>query len=387
MDEPAHTAAGIGHTLQEGTGAGFSTGSPWRPFAPIVGAELPLIGAADVAPIVPGVDLWDCWPLAHEDGRTVEVEGRQFWFFLSAPCFADPVQRHDAARIRLLSHAADGWRDHGNALPGDYNPGTREWAGSAVLHDDGVAVTLFYTASGRRGAPPSFEQRLFAVAGRLGAAGPGEWQRPVEVVRPDGARYQVAADTEGRLGMIKAYRDPAWFRDPATGLCHLLFTASAGWDTADFNGIVGLATQRQDGSWHLDDPLIDAVGVNNELERAHVIHRDGLYYLFWSTQRHTFARREADGPNGLYAMVADRLAGPYRPVNGNALVVGNPAGEPTQAYSWWVTGEGAVWSFVDYWGLQGRDLKDHPALVRGQFGGTPAPVFHLAFAGDSVCPA
>ena len=33
--------------------------------------------------------MWDSWPLQHEDGRTVSHAGRQWWFFLSAPCFGD----------------------------------------------------------------------------------------------------------------------------------------------------------------------------------------------------------------------------------------------------------------------------------------------------------
>lgn len=354
----------------------------WAPQS-ISGAEIPLITAADAAPVLPGLDLWDSWPLAHENGRTVVHHGRQYWFFLSAPRFADPGQRHDAARIRLVSLGADGWRDHGNALPDGFNPGTREWAGSAVLHDDGISVTLLFTAAGRRGAAPSFEQRLFASRGRLGNDGPGEWQASEELVAADGALYVAAREAEGKPGLIKAFRDPAWFRDPQTGERHLLFTASAGWDDHDYNGVVGLATQR-DGVWQLGVPLVEAVGVNNELERAHVVVRDGRYYLFWSTQRRTFAPGGVSGPNGLYAMVAERLSGPWIPVNGNGLVAGNPASEPTQGYSWWVTGEGAVWSFIDHWGMRGRTFEDHPELLRSQFGGTPAPVFHLAFAGDRV---
>lgn len=356
--------------------------SRWAPQS-IAGGEIPLITAADAVPILPDLDLWDNWPLAHEDGRTVVHNGRQYWFFLSAPRFPDPGQRHDAARIRLASLGADGWRDHGNAMPDGMNPGTREWAGSAVLHDDGVSVTLLFTAAGRRGEAPSFEQRLFASAGRLGADGPGEWQTPQEIVAADEVRYVVAREAVGKPGLIKAFRDPAWFRDPATGERHVLFTASAGWDDDDYNGIVGIATLR-DGRWVLGDPLVEAVGVNNELERVHIVTRDGRYYLFWSTQRRTFAPDGVTGPNGLYAMVASSLSGPWIPVNGSGLVAGNPAGEPTQSYSWWVTGEGEVWSFIDHWGMRGRNFADHPELLRGQFGGTPSPVFRLAFAGERV---
>jgi levansucrase len=66
------------------------------------------------------------------------------------------------------------------------------------------------------------------------------------------------------------------------------------------------------------------------------------------------------------------------------LVAANPASEPTQGYSWWVTGEGKVWSFIDHWGMQGRNFDSHPKLLRGQFGGTPAPVFALNFDTNSV---
>lgn len=362
----------------------FVAPTPWRPDGFRSGNEIALITAADAVPIIPDLDLWDSWPLACEDGSTAIIDGRQFWFFLSAPRFDDPGHRHAAAKIRLASLGADGWRDLGDCLPDALSPGSREWAGSAVLHDDSQSVTLYFTAAGRRGEGHSFEQRLFAAHGRLTNDGPGEWYGGEEVVRPDGQRYFIADEGEGTPGMIKAFRDPAWFRDPATGQRHLLFTASAGWDAAAFNGVIGLATRDGDGVWQLGDPLIEAIGVNNELERPHVVVRGGRYYLFWSTQRRTFDPSVPGGPNGLYGMVADRVQGPYRPVNGSGLIAANPDGEPTQGYSWWVTGEGAVWSFIDHWGMNGRTFESDPALLRDQFGGTPAPVFHLAFAGDCV---
>ena len=147
--------------------------------------------------------------------------------------------------------------------------------------------------------------------------------------------------------------------------------------------MVGLATRSAEG-WVLEDPLIDAVGVNNELERAQLHWRDGRYYLFWSTQTHTFAPGLPAGPNGLYGMVGENLRGPWRPLNHSGVVAANPADEPAQSYSWCVTGEDEVWSFIDYWGLQGRKLADHPDLLRAQFGGTAAPVFRLEFDGDAV---
>ncbi len=354
----------------------------WRAGNFGAGARLPLIHADDARPILPGIDLWDCWPLQHEDGRTAEVDGSRFWFFLSAPSFPDPGQRHLAARIRLLRQTGMDWQDCGPALPDGSGLGHAEWAGSAVLHDDGKSVSLFYTAAGSP-AGPGFQQRLVVAHGQLGSQGPGHWSASSEVVPADGVRYTRVDAPDGEPGKIKAFRDPAWFRDPQTGLVHLLFTGSAAWSDDDFNGLIGLVT-RAGSEWQLADPLVTAIGVNNELERPHIVAWNGLYYLFWSTQRSVFCPLVEAGPNGLYAMVSDSIGGPWRPVNGTALVAANPVAEPTQSYSWWVTGEGIVWSFIDHWGMAGRSFASNPELLRQQFGGTPAPQFQLEFDGDSV---
>lgn len=358
--------------------------SLWHPDGRWALPELPTITAADAVPIAPQLDLWDSWPLQHEDGSTAVIDGAQIWFFLSAPRFDDPGQRHFHARIRMMRLANGAWQDLGDAFPDGFSPGNAEWAGSCVLHDDGRTVTLYFTASGRRGLGRSFEQRIFASMGVLDDTGvPGNWAAARELFCADGQRFMRADQTEGAPGAIKAFRDPAWFRDPKDGQAYLLFTGSAGWSDDPHNGLIGYA--RQVGSrWELGEPLIHAVGVNNEMERPHIVVRSGRYYLFWSTQRHTFSPKAHAGPNGLYCAVADRFGGPWVPVNTGGLVATNPVDEPTQAYSWWVTGEGEVWSFVDHWGMEGRNFADHPQTLRAQFGGTPAPVFRLTFNGRSV---
>lgn len=356
----------------------------WQPSGKWNLPELPEIAAADAKPIAHDLDLWDSWPLQREDGSTVEIDGAQYWFFLSAPRFDDPGKRHFHAKIRMMRFARGAWTDLGNALDDSLSPGHAEWAGSCVLHDDGRSVTLFFTASGRKGMGPSFEQRIFASQGQLvDGHGPGNWSAAEELFSADGRLFMPADQAEGAPGAIKAFRDPAWFRDPADGAAYILFTGSAGWSDDPHNGLIGYARQTA-GGWSLGEPMIHAVGVNNEMERPHMVVRDGRYYMFWSTQRHTFSPKAIAGPNGLYCAVADRFDGPWSPVNTNGLVATNPASEPTQAYSWWVTGEGVVWSFIDHWGMKGRNFADHPETLRTQFGGTPAPVFQLEFDGNSV---
>lgn len=358
--------------------------SCWQPGEYWPSPELPIIQAQDAPPIMPKLDLWDSWPLQREDGSTVEIDGAQYWFFLSSEHFDDPGRRHLHARIRLLRFKDGQWTDLGNALDEGLTPASAEWAGSCVLHDDGRSIELFFTANGRKGVELSFEQRIFASSGELVAGkGPGNWQAARELFKADGRLFMPADKAEGAPGAIKAFRDPAWFRDPADGRAYLLFTGSAGWSDDPHNGLIGYASRTTDG-WALGEPLIHAVGVNNEMERPHILVRNGLYYLFWSTQRHTFSPMANAGPNGLYCAVSDRFGGPWRPVNSSGLVATNPKSEPTQAYSWWVTGEGIVWSFIDHWGMKGRNFGDEPRLLRSQFGGTPAPTFRLKFNGDIV---
>ena len=184
----------------------------------------------------------------------------------------------------------------------------------------------------------------------------------------------------GGIGTIKAFRDPAFFRDPADGRDYLLFAASLARSTSPWNGAVGIACRSNDGAWALLPPLVDANDLNNELERPHIVVRDGSYYLFWSTQRKVFADGGPSGPNGLYGMVADRLAGPWRPINGTGLVLANPPKAPYQAFSWLVLADLRVLSFVD---LIGLDRPPHDAAeARAHFGGTPAPIVSLHLNGD-----
>jgi len=68
-------------------------------------------------------------------------------------------------------------------------------------------------------------------------------------------------------------------------------------------------------------------------------------------------------------------------------VIANPASVPAQAYSWWVTGEGEVRGFINYWGTNRDVIAETPEFRRKHFGGTPAPAFRLAFDGDRVVRA
>ncbi|MBB5984817.1 glycoside hydrolase family 68 protein [Sphingobium lignivorans] len=369
--------------------SGQTAGTLWSAdhvaaIGPLASFAAPLIGAADLADALPELGLWDAWPVQNDDGSIHRfADGASLWMALGAPWFENPDDRHAHARIHLLLRQASGWRSLGPAMPEGFAPGSREWSGSAIMDADGGGLTLYFTAAGTRGeAQPTFGQRLFQARARLAenADAPRltDWRDLRESVALDERLYMDPLSGGGGIGTIKAFRDPGFFRDPATGEAWLFFTGSRAGSASAFNGVIGAARGAggPDDPWRIVPPVISADGLNNELERPHVIHHAGLYYLFWSTQSHVFDPAGPVGPTGLYGMVSDRLEGEWRPLNGTGLVIANPPEAPRQAYSWLVLPDLRVTSFVDDWG-HGADHAD-----TRRFGGTFAPFLALALDGE-----
>jgi levansucrase len=348
---------------------------------------------------IPDHHIWDTWFLRNRDGTLATVDGYRVCFSLTAPADLLPGKRHDVATIRVF-YSSDGrnWSDGGAVFEDAF--GQRQWAGSA-LYDDG-AVYLFYTAAGEEGAPElTYTQRIVGAGdGRIDTADGFELRGPWthhELLTPDGDRYERE---EQSRGMTYTFRDPWFFEDPATGETWLLFEANSpvpeGSDVCDgdpsqqeFNGSVGIAHSPTGDplEWELSDPLVDAVGVNQELERPHVVYRDGRYYLFVSSHLHTFGPG-LDGFDALYGFVADDLRGEYEPLNGSGLVVTNPENAPFQAYSWMAFPHGEevlVQSFFNYYDFAGETLDEIASLSESEqmrrFGGTLSPTLRLTVEG------
>ncbi|MFN3989457.1 MAG: glycoside hydrolase family 68 protein [Erythrobacter sp.] len=358
----------------------FWTADHLAALQPASAGSIPLIAQPDRSRLDGARVYWDMWPLQGPDGMPAALAGREMWMALTAPDRRDPAARHFEAKIHWIERADGAWLDCGPVLPDFAVPYEREWAGSALLADG--MVTLFFTAAGTADKPGGYQQSLWASAARLGPDGwPAAWRTPAPLIARPSPLYQAADAHDGAPGTIKAFRDPAYFRDPADGGEYLAFTASLGGSSSAFNGAFGLA-KKQAGEWQLLPPLIAADGVNNELERAHLVYHQGRYYAFWSTQSHTFAPHLRAAPTGLYGMVADSLLGEYRPLNGTGLVLANPASEPHQTYSWFVDASLQVCSFVDFYGLGGGAVPRDAAAARAAFGGVPAPLLQLAIDGD-----
>jgi levansucrase len=357
-------------------------------------ANLPCPGvfeAEDIVHLDPALTLWDIWPVQLDNGDLAQIEAGSLWVMLSAPRNADPDIRHDQARMRLLLKAGEAWVDCGNLLPDGFSPGSREWSGSTRLDPVTNEVTLWFTAAGRRGeAKADFEQRLFHAHGTLDLTGSTprvtNWCDLTQSVVNSGEFYADLATTQGALGQIKGFRDPYWFRDPKDDAGYVLFTASRPPEQSksNYDGVIGLA-KAEDVNGHrrfvLLPPIVDAYGLASELERPHMFVKDGLYYLFWSTQGHIFDSNGPTGPTGLYGMVGPSMFGPFEPMNGSSLVLTNPPEESRQAYAWQVVPNLEIVSFVDYWGLMGREPKQDGRVKEAQFGGSIAPSSFIELSG------
>ncbi len=348
--------------------------------------NIPIIGAADVHRLSDEIDVWDAWPLQLANGRVARFDGAVVWMALTAPVMGDPALRHQHARIRLMVEKAGRWRDCGPAMPNGFSPGACEWSGSAIYRPESNLVELHFTATARRGAPFSFEQRLFMTSGRLGWSDDDVrilgWSDPVETVSAQADWRRCADGNEAVPGFIKAFRDPAVFRDPSDGRDYLVYAATLAGGEVLYGGAIGLAVLDGAHMWRDLGPVIRATGLNHELERPHIVHANGLYYLFWCTQKKMFRPDGPVGPTGLYGMCAPSMLGPWTPINGTGLVAGNPSEEPDQTYAWWVTGELQVHGFVDQWGVAGKSREAIVENPRLHFGGSIAPPFSLVIVGD-----
>lgn len=404
--------------------------------------------------IMPGYWVWDSWPVLLRDGSIATINGHYVIIALAVPETVLPPQRHDVARWRYL-YSSDGrdWIDGGDVFPPGSALGSRQWSGSTIYDPETDVLTCFYTATGDageqaildpphaadppagngdhgpngdsgNGLPDDFDEIDDTPFGGIygpdfGGPTPGvtyrqemvqvsatvtdqpapvsfvDWGEHRIFIEPDLFWYE---ESEGFIaGVVFAWRDPYYFRDPRSGRSFVTFTArTANTRFTGWNGCIGLAVADDEAlsSWTLLPPLIDALEVNNELERSHHLYIDGRYYLFFSSGGlFRFDPQLSDVPAaesaGLYGFVADELQGPYVPLNGTGLVLANPPAAPAQGYSFQVLPGGYVIFFIDFYrtGTAGfprfQDDLDE-AWFEERFGGTLAPLVQIGIEGDQT---
>lgn len=349
--------------------------------------------------VVPNLWVWDTWTLLKRNGSLAVVDGYKVIFALTAPRNVDWNKRHDVAVISYFcSKNGKDWMYKGPAYNIEDALGSRQWAGSAMLDENG-RVQFFYTATGRKGeAVRTFEQRLvkttFSINGDKNGVHISNWSKHQVILEPDGVYYQTMQQAKGPI--IYSFRDPYFFEDPKTGKDYLLFEGNKGGKNVkikpenigdklflknhtvpqgaeNFNGNIGIAVAENKDltKFKLLPPLLEAVGVNQQLERPEVVVKENKYYLFIISHRFTYAPG-LNGPDGLYGFWGNSLRSNYKPLNKNGLVITNPANDPYQTYSWYLVSGHDVISFINEYHVNGQ-LR---------YGGTFAPTLQISLNGD-----
>ena len=348
----------------------------------------------------PDLYVWDAWPLRHADGRIATFDGWTVMVALSS-------LRQNGSEYPFYTRSTwrywftkDGsWQLGGEVFSREAALGSRQWAGSSVYDPDSGRVTFYYTAVGSLDAPsleedepalayppnhpahgrPSIVQRMAAVSAAVTAGDQGvtfdDFGEHRLLLEADGRHYQTAEQSLADQ-VIYGMRDPWYYRASPDAPGYILFTANAGFAPGTHNGVVGIARENAEGGFDLLPPILGALGVSSQLERPHLVRRDGALYLLFSSHVFTFADG-LSGPEGLYGFVSftGDIAGPWLPLNGSGLVAGNPNVAGTMVYSYLTLQDGWVTSYLNTAG--GALTEEAP----GEFFGGPAPMFRVAFDG------
>jgi len=353
--------------------------------------------------------IWDTMPLRKLDGTVVSVNGWSVIFTLTATrspelyidkegnydITSDWENRHGRARIYYwYSKDSQNWTLGGRVMGEGVSPTSREWAGTPILLNEQGDIELYYSC-----VTPG--ATISKVKGCISTTEEGvqltDFNDVIELFSTDGVYYQTESQNE-----YWNFRDPSPFVDPNDGHLYMIFEGNVAGDRGSHNitsedmgdvppgyeevggaryqtGCVGIAAAKDaDGNdWQLLPPLITAVGVNDQTERPHFVFKDGQYYLFTISHQYTYADG-LDGPDGVYGFVSDSLFGPYEPLNGSGLVLGNPSSQPFQTYSHCVMPNGLVTSFID--SVPSDDNDDYDGDYR--IGGTEAPTIQIKIEGN-----
>lgn len=336
---------------------------------------------------------WDGWPI--RDRRSLDVtviDDTVVYVSLSAPRGGEGGGAGLVSSWRYWWKRGGGdWQGGELVFPQDMPPqGSRQWAGSVRYDTETGRATFYYTAVGEtpvgeetvppsefpQGAPaagrPPTTQEIWAASADMVVDESGvrftNWSPHELLIAADGAIYTTQENALNDR-VIYGFRDPWHFIDPDSGEEFILFTANAAYKRGPHNGVVGVAHRREDGTWEPLPPILQSAGISSQLERPHLVFRDGLIYLFFTTHNWTFDPEDL-GPEGLYGFVTDSRSfrGHYVPLNGTGLVAGNPDDDIDMTYSWLVLPNGDVLSYV----------KD---VAASEFLAVPAPIFNIAIDG------
>jgi len=257
---------------------------------------------------VKGQYIWDSW--------IVEDEGILHRYALSASIEYIPNERHQHAFVRHAISQDNGlsWIDKGPVITPESNgewPDLVIWTSSILLRKDGNGKKEFFMFITGRNKEDGWGQRIGLVRSADGYqfGPPEQLLSPAEVFN-----YDITDDD----GIIMAWRDPQVIQEKKTGIWHMFFSAKKKEPDGSVRPTVGHATTTDDSfsNWELQPPL-NLPHYYQQLEVPYMIHRNGKYYLFVSTQNHPLKEDNKDKQADYRGYMSDNITGPWEAVYGH----------------------------------------------------------------------
>lgn len=289
---------------------------------------------------VEGQYIWDSW--------IVEDEGVLHRYALSAPKKGyTPNQRHEHAFVRHAVSNDEGltWKDLGPAItpqPQGTWPDHVVWTSSVMLHKNDQGEKEFLMFITGRSEADGLTQRIGLTRSRDGH----HFSVPTVILSPSETMgYDITDDD----GIIMAWRDPFLIQDPADGRWHMLFSAKSKDSCGVIRPTVGHAVaedeDRRFTHWTLRPPMT-LPQYYRQVEVPYMLHRDGKYYLFVSTQLNPLMDNDAGKEAAYRGYEGDTITGPWTLIYDNTDgIYGHKIYAPTLFEKQHGSGEYAAVSF------------------------------------------
>jgi len=270
----------------------------WSLFVPAVADYPPGVYAVE------GQYIWDSW--------IVEDEGTLHRYALSAPTKGiTPNERHQHAFVRhaVSKDSGASWKDLGAAIepqPMGTWPDHVIWTSSVLLRKDAEGKKEFLMfITGRSGGDEDWTQQIGLARSRDGQ----HFSVPEVILSP---QETLGYDISDGDGIIMAWRDPFLIRDPKDGRWHMLFSAKSKDGCGVIRPTVGHAVAEDESltHWSLRPPM-ELPQYYRQVEVPYMLHRNGRYYLFVSTQANPRMEANAGKEAAFRGYVGDSITGPW----------------------------------------------------------------------------
>ncbi|MDO8563598.1 MAG: glycoside hydrolase family 68 protein [Nanoarchaeota archaeon] len=261
--------------------------------------------------------MWDSW--------FIKERNTYHSFYLQCTRTENPEERHDnhVSIGHAFSDDLINWKETETALePGEKGEwdDLALWTGSVIKKDN--RHYMFYTGRQNKKGENQIQKIGMAFSDDL-----INWTKFAEnpVLKADLRYYDMNNNLNG-LGKKPIWRDPYVFKDSRLGKYFMTISARVRGARREYNACIALAESEDLIEWKIHKPILSP-GIYDEMETSQMVYCEGHYYLFFGVgcpENYSPDLANKIGVHtGLHCYYSKNLKGPYKPVNGNGIVLDN----------------------------------------------------------------